>query len=101
MKNLVQYSSQLEVSGFPPLTNPTIVDPNRSSTFWDSVDSYIETTRLANPSYTIQSSSFTQLNNRFGADQYPTKQLDKYNLEIKPRMIVTSTAPLLLPPLDI
>jgi hypothetical protein len=39
--------------------------------------------------------------NRYGLNNDRTKQLEKYDLEINPQEIITSSAPLLMPPLDI
>jgi hypothetical protein len=39
--------------------------------------------------------------NRHGLNNDRTKQLEKYDLEINPQEIITSSAPLLMPPLDI
>ena len=89
MHNLNQYSSRLETAGYQPLVEHVIPDPNRSSMFWESVDQYI------------------QINgNVYAAPHVPLRpqahrQLDKYNLEIRGQEFIESSAPLLLPPLDI
>lgn len=83
MQHLNQYSSRLETAGYQPLVEHVIRDPNRSSTFWDSVDQYI------------------QINGNVPLRPPAHRQLDKYNLEICGQEFIESSAPLLLPPLDI
>jgi hypothetical protein len=100
LKDLVQYSSQLELSGYRPSITPVIRDPNTSDAFWDSVDQYIENSK---PTYFVTGlPPIPSSNNRnkFGLNDSTTKQLDKYDLEIKPLKIIESSAPLLMPPLD-
>ncbi|CAF1064750.1 unnamed protein product [Rotaria sordida] len=98
---LVQYSSQLESSGFPPLITHVIANPNTSSTFWEAVDEFIEnyksttTDRESPPIRRAIDGS-----HRYILNDSTTKQLDKYNLEIKPQEDFESSAPLLMPPLD-
>ncbi|CAF3185988.1 unnamed protein product [Rotaria sp. Silwood2] len=102
LQALVQYSSQLELSGFPPSITHVIADPNTSSTFWDSVDQFIENYRLTTTD--IELSPLQRAmngSNRYVFNDSTTRQLDKYDLEIKPREIIESSAPLLMPPLDI
>ena len=100
MKDLVLYSSQLEAFGFTPLTNPVITNPNTSSTFWESVDSYIDNNR---PAYQVTGRPpVAPVTNGHRAQVYlnSRRQLDKYNLEIRPQEIIESSAPLLMPPYD-
>jgi hypothetical protein len=101
MQDLARYSSQLELSGFPPSTTAILTDPNTSSTFWDSVDQYIENSRLANIYTELPPISLSNNGSRFGLNNFATKQLDKYDLEIKPQEFIGSSAPFLMPPLDI
>ncbi len=100
IKDLVQYSSQLELSGFPQSINPVIHNPNNSSTFWESVDQFIENSKSTNIRTGLPPISRSNQGSRFGLNNITTKQLDKYDLEIKPQEIIESSAPFLMPPLD-
>jgi hypothetical protein len=100
VQDLARYSSQLELSGFPPSINPVIANPNTSSIFWDSVDHYIDNTRRTNIHTGLPPISRSNNGNRFGLNNNTKKQLDKYDLEIKPQGFIESSAPLLMPPLD-
>ena len=101
MQNLVQYSSQLESSGYRPLVKHVIPDPNRSTMFWESVDQYIQINGNLIPTSNL--SKIPQTQNNSLIQRYPQshRQLDKYDLEIRGQEFIESSAPLLLPPLDI
>ncbi len=101
LNDLVQYSSQLELSGFPPSITPAISNPNTSSTFWNSVDQYIENVRSTNINIGLPPIPRPNNGNRFVLKNNRTKRLDKYDLEIRPQEFIESSAPLLMPPLDI
>jgi hypothetical protein len=101
LKELAQYSSNLEVSGFPPSRTAVINNPNTSSTFWESVDEFVEASRSANIVVGKPPIPSSNTGNKFGLYNNTSKQLDKYDLEIKPQEIIASSAPLLMPPLDI
>ena len=100
MKDLVLYSSQLEHSGYAPLKSPIISNPNSSSTFWESVDHYIESNRSANQVTGRPPVAPSSVLHRPQVNPDSRRQLDKYDLEIKPRETFESSAPLLMPPLD-
>ena len=91
MKDLVQYSSQLELSDFSS-TRTRFKDPLRQ---------YVEslTSMITDPG--LPPISYSNNGNQFGFNNNRTKQLDKYDLEIKPQGIIESSAPFLMPPLDI
>ncbi|CAF1460861.1 unnamed protein product [Adineta steineri] len=101
LNDLVQYSSHLSLSGFPPSTTPVITNPNSSSTFWDSVDHYIESSRPTSLLIGLPFTPGSYYENSTGLNQDTTKQLDKYNLEIKPQGAFTPSAPFIMPPSDI
>ncbi|UJR32002.1 hypothetical protein I4U23_019472 [Adineta vaga] len=101
LKDLVRYSSQLELSGFRPSITPVITNPNTSSTFWESVDHYIENSNPTNRVTDIPSMHRSYYGRLVDMNGNTTKQLDKYDLEIRPQDPMTSSAPLLMPPLDI
>ncbi|CAF4666674.1 unnamed protein product [Rotaria sp. Silwood1] len=102
LQALIQYSSQLEISGFPSSITHVIANPNTSSTFWEAVDEFLDNYKLTTTDVQLQPiSQIRNTNNRYVFDNNITRQLDKYNLEIKPQEIIESSAPLLMPPLDI
>ena len=92
MHNLVQYSSHLETTGYQPLIEHVIPDPNRSRMFWDSVDQYVQ---INGNVYAMPNVAL-----RPRTQPPPHRQLDKYNLEVRGQEFIESTVPLLLPPLD-
>lgn len=101
MQNLVQYSSQLELSGFRPLIEPVIPDPNRNGAFWESVDLYLQLNSNTNQSNGGRSRPRTQYDIPLQWDPRSSRQLEKYDLEIRDQEFIESSAPFLLPPLDI
>ena len=100
LEDLVQYSSQLELAGFPASMAPVIPNPGTSSTFWESVDNYIQDAHSTTNTTDTSSIHRSYYNTPFGLDNQSTKQLDKYNLEIKAQETFIGSAPLLLPPID-
>lgn len=101
MKDLVLYSSQFEALGFQsPLTDAVSTNPNTGGNFWEPIDSYIENNRSAYqvtgrpPVAPVTNGHRAQVNHN------SRRQLDKYNLEIRPQEIIESSAPLLMPPYD-
>ena len=100
MDVLSQYSPQYEVFNFPTSATPVITNPNTSNAFWKAVDEYIENNKSQN---TILKSSPMPRSTDIGSyelNDNTTKRLDKYNLEIRPKEVLESSAPLLMPPLD-
>ncbi|CAF1637265.1 unnamed protein product [Adineta ricciae] len=100
LEDLVQYSSQLELAGFPTSMAPVIPNPGTSSTFWESVDNYIQDTHSRTSTTDTSSIHRSYYNTPFALDNRSTKQLDKYDLEIKAQETFIGSAPLLLPPID-
>lgn len=101
LKALAQYSSQLELSGFRPSVTPVITNPNASSTFWESVDQFISDHNTKTSVTGSRPSAPRSVDGTgYKLNASTNKQLDKYNLEIKPQGIIESSAPLLMPPLD-
>jgi hypothetical protein len=90
LKDLVRYSSQLELSGFP----------STMTSFKDPLSQYIDnlTSIITDPG--LPPISYSNDGNRFGFNNNRTKQLDKYDLEIKPQEFIESSAPFLMPPFD-
>lgn len=78
-----------------------ITNPNHDGSFWNSVDQYIENVKSTNTNIGLPPipRPMNPIRSNFNSNR--TKQLDKYDLEIKPQEFIEFSAPLLMPPLDI
>lgn len=94
MKNLIRYSSQLEMTGFPPLTNSIINDPNSDSSFWEAVDLYIATHGTEETTYTGETTEMIDPNSYMTqVNSFPNQQMRRNNAQMYAQTVNRFRAP--------